>query len=390
VRTWTRRAAVVAGGLLAVSAVGAGGATVLLHEARSAVPAASAADVPTPVLAAGSTGPDGLQPWAAPLRVVVTDGELRDVVALGPADEPVAGALDDGGWSSRGGLLPSSVYRVTATVVDTGGQERKRPLVVRTSAPERVLTASLSPGDDAVVGVGQPVTVKLDGPVRDVGARRALVERLRVTSTPSVVGAWRWMNDQELHWRPAELWPAGTTVDVRVDLERLALPDGTWGSGLRTTRFRTGDAVVSTVDVAAHTMTVTRNGEVLRVMKASTGRPEFPTRGGTHLVLEKNARRVMDSDTVGLPGAYRLEVDWAVRLTYSGTFTHSAPWSVPDQGVRNVSHGCINLAPADAQWFYELARRGDVVQVVGTDVPPKPDDPGSADWNLTFDEWRAG
>ena len=167
-------------------------------------------------------------------------------------------------------------------------------------------------------------------------------------------------------------------------------PGGAWGSGVRTSRFTVGDAVVSTVDVAAHTMTVTRNGEVLRVLKASMGKPEHPTRGGTHLVLEKDATRVMDSDTVGLPGAYRTEVQWAVRLTYSGTFTHSAPWSVADQGVRNVSHGCINLSPEDAKWFYDLARRGDVVHVVGTDEPPLPDDPGSVDWNVPFEEWVSG
>jgi len=49
----------------------------------------------------------------------------------------------------------------------------------------------------------------------------------------------------------------------------------------------------------------------------------------------------------------------------------------------------VNLSTADAQWFYELVKRGDVVQVVGTDVPPKLDDPGAVDWNLTFDQWRA-
>ena len=174
------------------------------------------------------------------------------------------------------------------------------------------------------------------------------------------------------------------------DLDRLALPGGTFGSGRRTSGFRIGEAVVSTVDVAAHTLTVTRGGEVLRVLKASMGAPEFPTRGGTHLVLEKAAARVMDSDTVGLPGAYELEVEWAVRLTYSGTFTHSAPWSLASQGVANVSHGCINLSPDDARWFFEQVRRGDVVEVVNATEGPKLSDPGAADWNLDFAQWRAG
>ena len=196
------------------------------------------------------------------------------------------------------------------------------------------------------------------------------------------------MHSKELHYRPAQFWAAGTKVSVRSRPRPAALPDGVWGAGVRTSEFTIGDAVVSTVDVAAHTMTVRRNGEVLRVLPASMGKPEFPTRSGVHLVLEKEATKVMNSDTVGLPGEYRTKVDWAVRLTYSGTFTHSAPWSVRDQGVRNVSHGCINLSPADAKWFYDHARRGDVVEVVNSPVGPKLSDPGAADWNLSFAEWK--
>jgi lipoprotein-anchoring transpeptidase ErfK/SrfK len=387
-----RGALVVAVGLAAVATIGTAGAVVLTRDGGPAlaVPAADAVEVPRPVVAVEGLADDGRHPWDVPLRLTVADGQLRDVVVTGPDDTPLAGRLQEQAWVSTGRLLPDTRYRLRATVRDVAGRDATRSLAVTTVPPVHVLTAALRPGDDAVVGVGQPVVAALDAPVRDPAARKAVVERLTVTSRPAVQGAWRWMNDRELHWRPAELWPAGTQVEVRTDLDRLALPDGSWGSGVRTSRFRIGDAVVSTVDVAAHTMTVTRNGEVLRVMRASMGRPEFPTRGGTHLVLEKFASKVLDSDTVGLPGRYQTEVDSAVRLTYSGTFTHAAPWSVADQGVRNVSHGCINLSPEDARWFYDLSRRGDVVHVVGTDVPPKLDDPGAMDWNLTFEEWKAG
>lgn len=30
-------------------------------------------------------------------------------------------------------------------------------------------------------------------------------------------------------------------------------------------------------------------------------------------------------------------------------FVHAAPWSVAQQGSSNVSHGCINLSPDNAQ-----------------------------------------
>ena len=377
------------GGVLLLAGVAAGALAVDAAGTSSGRPAGASAPVAVPAMFASTLGPDGVQPWAAPLVMSARGGELLDVVALGPDDSVLPGTVQGNRWTSDETLLPSSDYRVTTTALDSSGKEHRQRHAIRTSPAERVVTAALSPGDDVIVGVGTPVAVRLDTAVSDPAAREALEARLLVESEPAVRGAWRWLHDRELHWRPAEFWPAGTTVSVEADLDRLPLPDGLWGSGVRTARFEIGDAVVSTVDVAAHTMTVTRNGEVLRVLPASMGTPENPTRGGTHLVLEKYASKVLDSDTVGLPGEYETEVQSAVRLTYSGTFTHAAPWSVRDQGVRNVSHGCINLSPADAQWFYDLARRGDVVHVVGTDVPPKLDDPGAADWNLSFDDWRA-
>ncbi len=74
-----------------------------------------------------------------------------------------------------------------------------------------------------------------------------------------------------------------------------------------------------------------------------------------------------------------------MRLSNSGIFAHSAPWSVADQGVRNVSHGCINMPPDQAQWFYDNFRYGDIVQVTGTSTPLAPDD-GYGDWNIPWDQ----
>ena len=140
-------------------------------------------------------------------------------------------------------------------------------------------------------------------------------------------------------------------------------------------------------------MTVSLNGQVVRVMKASMGKPGFDTRNGTFVVLEKFANRVMDSATVDLPPGtppYKTAVKDAVRITNSGTFTHGAPWSVRSQGRANVSHGCVNLSPVDAHWYFLQAKRGDVVTVVNSTTGPNLSDAGSQDWNMTFDQWKAG
>jgi len=84
----------------------------------------------------------------------------------------------------------------------------------------------------------------------------------------------------------------------------------------------------------------------------------------------------MNSSSYGFPTDYALGYDQAiplaVRLSNSGIFAHSAPWSVADQRVRNVSHGCINMPPEDAQWFYDNFSCGDIVQVISTSTQLAP------------------
>ena len=78
----------------------------------------------------------------------------------------------------------------------------------------------------------------------------------------------------------------------------------------------------------------------------------------------------MDSSTYGVPvnspNGYRTEVDWATQISYSGVFVHSAPWSVGAQGHTNTSHGCLNVSPSNAEWFYDHIKRGDIVEVINT------------------------
>jgi lipoprotein-anchoring transpeptidase ErfK/SrfK len=113
-----------------------------------------------------------------------------------------------------------------------------------------------------------------------------------------------------------------------------------------------------------------------------------------HLALEKSSQVTMDSSTIGIPrdgpGGYYRKVAWATRLSYSGEFVHAAPWSVWAQGKRNVSHGCINVSTANAKWFYDFTRRGDVVEVVNSAKAPKLYDPGMSDWNIPWEKWKAG
>jgi lipoprotein-anchoring transpeptidase ErfK/SrfK len=322
----------------------------------------------------------------------VANGHLDAVSVADDAGQPLAGAItpDGAAWESAGTLIPEVTYTVQASVT---GADRRPTAHARavTATPAPGLRATLSPGDGEVVGVGMPAVVSFDQPVAP-GDRAAVEQRLSVSTSPPVAGGWRWINRAQLHWRPATYWPPGTEVTVHADLRRLHVGPA-WGTDERATRFRIGEAHVSTVDVATHQMTVTENGQVVNVVPISAGRDRYPTRNGVHIALAKSRIEIMDSDTIGIPrsqGGYYKKVAWATRLSYGGTFVHAAPWSVGDQGRRNVSHGCINASPADAQWFFNFTRRGDVVEVVNSTAPPKLSDPGTADWNVSWEQWANG
>jgi len=380
------RTTLVAGLLVAGLAVGGAVGYTLRDSGTAAVSTAAATPVAMPSLVLASP-----VPWDKPLAVSVADGTLRSVTATDPDGQLMTGTLTGGSWTSTGTLLPSSTYRITATVVDGAGKTRELNSAPRTAAPAHVLKAVISPGDGKVVGVGMTTIVTLNRAVNGHADRQAVVDRLSVTSVPAVTGAWRWMSPTELHYRGPSYWAAGTKITAHADFTRLQLSDGTWGEGVRDTSYSIGDAVISTVDVTKHIMTVTKNGKLLRIVKVSTGRDKYPTKGGVHLVLEKTKLKIMDSATVGIPrkspDGYYEKVPNSVRISYGGAFVHSADWSVRDQGVRNVSHGCVNISPADAAWFFDLVKRGDVVNIIHASVGPKLSDPGMSDWNVPFSNW---
>ncbi len=138
------------------------------------------------------------------------------------------------------------------------------------------------------------------------------------------------------------------------------------------------------------------NGRVVRRMPISMGKGtkrSFTTTSGVHLTMEKSHHVVMDSASVGCPPGcpdhYREDVYYAVRISDSGEYEHSAPWSVGDQGSRNVSHGCVNMGPRDARWFYRRVQPGDVVKVTGTRRRLEPGN-GWGFWQMSWDDWLTG
>lgn len=210
--------------------------------------------------------------------------------------------------------------------------------------------AAIQPASGEVVGVAQPVEVRFAGPVAD---RPAAERTITITSPQRPTGQFTWLNDSVVQWNPDGFWPAHSKITVT--------------AGGAPTSFETGAAVVGVADISAHTFTVSIDEQVMREMPASMGKSRFPTPVGSFSVLRKERTVVMDSRTIGIPledpEGYRLTVHHAVRITSGGVYVHSAPWSLGSQGYANVSHGCINLSPDNASWYFNTVRIGDPVIV---------------------------
>ncbi len=332
------------------------------------------------------------------IGITVEHGTFDNVEMISGADaafahDPGEGLLNDSatGWMSPTDLAPSSPYRIEATVTGADGRTTEHSWDFTTGAPLAEVHTSINVGDGYTYGVGMPIIVTVNTPV-PTEQRNAITDRLRVTSEPAVEGGWRWFSESELHWRPRDFWPAHTDVHLDVDFTGLHLGDGVWGVDGRTVDFDIGDAHVSRVDAATHTMDVKINGKTERSFPISTGRdgPDTETRSGIHVVNEKSELVVMDSATIGIPEGdpryYKVDAEWSVRISNSGEFVHSAPWSVGSQGQANVSHGCVNASPENAKWFYDLTRTGDVVVVVNTSRQLEPWN-GYGDWQVPWAEW---
>jgi lipoprotein-anchoring transpeptidase ErfK/SrfK len=347
---------------------------------------------PGPVRLATSFTDAAAVPIDAPLTVGTEGGALDTVQVTSPAGELV-GEVADGTWTSSDRLEPGTDYVITASATRSDGRDVKRTRSFHTVdlTLDEQTYPSIAPLDGETVGVGMPVVVTFDLPVSD----KALFEQhMHVKSTPSQRGSWHWLSDTEAHFRPAAYWRAGTDVSVDLDLNSLPAGNGIYGQESRSIDFEIGDAHVYKVNARTHQMQVFSNGELLRTFPITTGKPGFTTRSGTKVIIEKFDEKRMNSETVGInrdnPEAWDIDdVQWAMRLTFSGEFIHAAPWSVGSQGYANVSHGCTGMSTADAGWLYAMSRRGDVVEYTGTDRPMTLRN-GYGDWNLSFADWKAG
>jgi lipoprotein-anchoring transpeptidase ErfK/SrfK len=327
-----------------------------------------------------------------PVKVTAQGGTLTTVTVSGTGGA-VKGTLDAAKttWTSAAKLGFGARYTVTAEATNATGQTTTKTSAFTTAKATKTVFPAVSPLRDTTVGVGMPIRVYFDNPVTD---RKTALARMKVTTSVPTVGGWHWFSNTEVHWRPKTYWKSGTKVALDTDLRGVSLGAGTYGSenADRHIEFTIGASHVSVADAKTHRMKVYVNGKLTKNFPASLGKEVTGryTHTGVHIVTDKKRAMTMDSSTYGLAldaGGYKTPVQFATRISNSGEFVHAAPWSVAQQGSSNVSHGCVNLSPASAAWFFGISQPGDVVQITGTPVPLTSRDTDVPDWTIPWSQW---
>ncbi len=344
-------------------------------------------------------GSDEVKP-NLPVKVESEDGtitgvEVQQSGGATPEDgADMAGSLneDENVWVSDWNLYPGADVAVTATVQNEGGEESEVASEFSTkpaSDGQKLEVQSNFPNSDETVGVGMPVILNFDLPVEN---KEQVENSVEVTSEQGLEGAWNWFGDEMAVFRPKEFWEPNQEVTVDLNLAGVEASDGVFGVDNETINFEVGREQISTVDDNEHSMVVEQDGEEVKEFDISNGdgsQESYTTTNGTHLTMEKHEHLVMDSATVGIPKGhpdyYKLDVDYAVRTSDSGEFTHSAPWNAR-LGESNESHGCTNMSPDDAKWFYEESLKGDPFIVEGTDRELEVDN-GWGYYQREWDKW---
>lgn len=329
-------------------------------------------------------------PIDQPIVVHVDNGRLTDVTVTEGKNRVIKGDLSPDGrtWTSQRAYLDfDSTYKISATAVDPRGQEASLQEQVRTVNPDGFLTATPTIADGTQFGVGMPLTVTFDEAVKD----RAAVEKAMVVRTPKPIeGAWYWTGPTEAIYRPKKYWPGNIPIELDIDLRGVEASPGVWGKDNAKVNYSTSDAVVMKADGQSLMMDVFINGKKERTIPVTMGMDGYETLSGTKLIMTKERTRIMDNSTAGIakndPRHYRVEVDYAMRLTWHGEFLHASPWAAGAWGNYRYSHGCTSMSTENAAWLFEIANIGDPVEITGT---PLKQDPGNGItvWNISWQDW---
>ncbi|MFE7516190.1 Ig-like domain-containing protein [Streptomyces sp. NPDC057540] len=328
-----------------------------------------------------------------PVSVTATGGTLTAVKVVDGEGGILEGRTGTGStsWASDRKAAPGTSYTVEVTSRTSDGKESTSRSSFSTPEADKVNKVTLAPGKNTTVGIAHPLSIVFDLPV----TKKADVEKqLKVTTSNGTEGSWGWVKDysgrDRADWRPRDYWKPGTKVTLEADLDGTDSGGGWFVRDYRT-GFTVGAAQVVKVDLDAHRLSVERDGRTVRTIPVSGGTPGGDKRSwrGTAVLMAKEGTINMNSETVGLGNAYDKDVDYSMRLTWSGMYAHAAPWNAPYFGKANKSSGCIGMSNEDAASFYASVNVGDPFEIKGRETKGiVAEGNGYGAWNLSWEQWK--
>ncbi len=331
-------------------------------------------------------------PVSAEIGTTVTGGEVTTVKLREVGGGTVAGAMREDGsaWVPAKPLKTDKRYEAEVTAEDAAGKPQTASTTFTTMGrPSRTTGTGLYLFDGDTYGVAMPVVVEFIPGIKKKD-RAAVQRRMFVKTDPPQPGTWSWTpSGTQAYYRAPEYWRTGTELTVRIGVGGLPTGGGRHGDQDRSATAKIGRSFVMSVDNKSKKMTVTEDGKAVRTIPVSLGKKSTPSSSGTMVVMEKKAETVFDTRAEMGADGYVTDIQYAQRLTWSGQYIHSAPWSVGDQGRRNVSHGCVNVSPSNARWLFDKTLIGDPVTVKGTGDKLTSGNGWTA-WDVTWEQFVAG
>jgi lipoprotein-anchoring transpeptidase ErfK/SrfK len=331
-------------------------------------------------------------PISTEIGLSVAGGKVTEVALKDAAGKAVAGELreDLSSWVPAKPLKTKQAYEATVTAQNATGQATTATTKFTTmGAAGRKNGTGLYLFDDHTYGVAMPVVAEFNPGIKKAD-RAAVQKRMFVKTDPPQPGAWSWTSSgTQVYYRAPDYWTAGTKLTVRLGFGGLPMGGGRYGSQDRSAAATIGRSFVMKVDNKTKKMSVVRDGKTIKSMPVSLGKPSTPSSSGTMVIMDKATSTVFDTTDTDGAGGYKMTIEYAQRLTWSGQFVHSAPWSTGAQGHRNVSHGCVNLSPSNARWLFAKSLIGDPITVSGTGDKLVYGN-GWTPWNVSWKEFIKG
>ena len=322
-----------------------------------------------------------------------SDDPSNTTVAVTDADgKAVDGTLDKDAktWTPDSALQWGKKYTVTVSGTASGAKAGSATSTFTTMAkPSKLVRVSSFLGDGQTVGVAMPLIVNFSRAIPSA-SRAAVERRMVVKTTPAQTGTWSWISATEIHYRPEQYWTANSKVSYTASLQGVPMGDGYYGRSNLDVNVTIGRSFVMTASSRTKTMTVTQDGKVIKTIPVSLGKPSTPSSSGTMVVIQKLRHTVFDTMAeLGPKNGYRVDIDYAQRITWSGQFIHAAPWSEGVQGKVNVSHGCVNVSEKMGAWLFGRTMMGDPITVTGTGSALQPGN-GWTDWSVSYTQFKKG